>query len=139
MTKENNDAPVSTNQLLQEAILQNKQITRRADKVIERADRSIERADKSLERSDTIIEQNNLVIKSLHEKDALIGQVIHQNNVIIENLGEMRDKVNLIPSIIERLDRMEADSKIFRIWHKEHFKKSDNQAARLSKLEAAQA
>lgn len=37
----------------------------------------------------------------------LLEQIIHQNDVLLENMGEMRDSVRLIPSIIIRLTTIE--------------------------------
>lgn len=44
----------------------------------------------------------------------LLEQIIHQNNILLENIGSMRDKVKLIPLIVQRLDRMELEHRTFR-------------------------
>lgn len=44
----------------------------------------------------------------------LLEQIIHQNEILLEDMGSMRDKVKLIPLIIQRLDRMELEHQTFR-------------------------
>ncbi|MGI9027588.1 MAG: hypothetical protein ACR2FM_01945 [Candidatus Saccharimonadales bacterium] len=48
--------------------------------------------------------------KLMHDESGygvLLEQIIHQNDVLLENMGEMRDSVRLIPSIIIRLTTIE--------------------------------
>ncbi len=96
-------------------IQQNKQIADRNEQVMQRNEQVMQHNEKSVKHVEHIAED-------IHAKAALMEQIIEQNNILIENIGDMRDKVNMIPIILQRLDGHDKQFEVIKLAIKENSK-----------------
>jgi hypothetical protein len=85
-------------------IKQNTAVIKHNEEINKRNEEVVKEVQQIVKDNRDIIQKYDLIFEKIKSQNVLLEQVIHQNNILIENMGGMRAKVNLIPSILTKLE-----------------------------------